>query len=413
MAGLVSSERPWAISLAIVISAQVLAVVTLSFNLAFLPFYLAQDLHVGDAQAVQFWTGVTTACTPAMIMVFGPIWGALADRLGQKPMMLRSLFGVGIVFLLQAVAQDTTQFLLLRLAIGLFAGVNQATIAMVTMVVPRERLGTGLGWVQTGRFVGLTAGPALGGFSADLLGYRGAYVLAGVVGLALFAVAALMLPNPPAAARSGPARSVLSGFRYVGANRGLLPLMFLLFALQVGLSGVLAFVPVLVEQLAGGSARVASLAGLILSASGVSAAASGVFAGSVASRFGYRPVLILGALVSTVLQLLHVLVQTPEHLLLVRFLLGLTFGGLQPLVQAILGLSVPRERSGMIFGVSGSVQSAANLIGPTTGSLLAVSIGLSGPFYMAAAMMAASALVAWTSVREPLRQPSPPIVASG
>lgn len=389
-------------ALGLIITAQAMAVITLSFGQAFLPFFLADELGITDPDANKLWVGVCTAATPLTVMLLGPVWGTLADRVGQKPMMLRALAGIGVVFLLQAVVTDPFLFAALRLGLGVFAGVNAATIALVTMVVPRERMGMGLGWVQTGRFVGLTAGPALGGFSADLLGHRGAFVLAGIAGVALFLMALWLLPNPPPVVRAGGrGRSLMSGFRYVGGQHHLLVLIALVFITQFGFSMVLPYLPVVIEQMVGQRDNLSTLSGLILSAGSLTAAAAGVTAGWLADRRGYVLLLLASAGASAVLQVLQGVSQTPEQLFLLRFLMGLSFGGIQPLIQALMGLSVPRERSGLVFSVASSAQAGANLAGPIVGSITAVTLGLQAPFFMSAATLVLVALLVSRGVREP------------
>jgi DHA1 family multidrug resistance protein-like MFS transporter len=340
-------------------------------------------------------------------MLFGPFWGALADRVGQKPMMLRSLAGLGIVFLLQAAVSDPWLFMGLRLSLGVFAGINAATLALVAAVIPRERLGLGLGWVQTGRFVGSTAGPAIGGLLGDLLGFRAAYVVAGVVSVALFAASAAALPNPAPVAKGRGGHGLRAGLRYVGANRALLPLVLVIFFVQFGLGVVQPYIPFLVERLVPTRENLASTAGVIISAGSLTAAASGLAAGWLADRHGYLGLIVAGAALSAVFQVLHVLVQTTDQLFAVRFLMGLTYGGLQPLVNGLIALMVPRERTGLVFGLASSAQAAGNLLGPILGSLIAVGFGLDAPFYLGAAMLALLAIVALRFVREPPRGAAP------
>ena len=399
--------RHWGGGLALVITAQVVAVATLGFNQAFLPFYVVQDLGVTDPAAATIWVGILSAATPFTVMLFGPFWGAVADRVGQKPMMLRSLAGLGIVFLLQAAVSDPWLFMGLRLSLGVFAGINAATLALVAAVIPRERLGLGLGWVQTGRFVGSTAGPAIGGFLGDLLGFRAAYVVAGVVSVVLFVASAAALPNPAPVTKGRGGQGMRAGLRYVGANRALPPLIVLIFLVQFGLGVVQPYIPFLVERLVPTRENLASTAGVIISAGSLTAAAAGLAAGWLADRRGYLWLIVGGAALSAVFQGLHVLVDSTEQLFVVRFLMGVTYGGLQPLVNGLIALLVPRERTGLVFGLASSAQAGGNLLGTVLGALVAVAFGLDAPFYVGAAMLALMAFVAARYVREPARGATP------
>ena len=94
-----SSQQPRSTSfvLFLVIVAQSITFLSLSFAQGFLPFYLTKELGVGDNESLALWIGATSAVGPLMVVLWSPLWGVLSDRFGQKPMMVRALVGSGRV----------------------------------------------------------------------------------------------------------------------------------------------------------------------------------------------------------------------------------------------------------------------------------------------------------------------------
>ena len=81
----------WALALVVFI-----AFVGFQFFSPFLPLYVI-ELGVTEPTRVAIWSGVLTAVTPAVSGLLGPLWGRLADRVGRKMMMIRSLAGFVII----------------------------------------------------------------------------------------------------------------------------------------------------------------------------------------------------------------------------------------------------------------------------------------------------------------------------
>ena len=74
----------------------------------FLPLYF-QQLGVTDVGEIALWSGLSLGVTPAVTALMAPFWGRLADRVGRKIMIERSLASFVIVmsamaFVTQAVA---------------------------------------------------------------------------------------------------------------------------------------------------------------------------------------------------------------------------------------------------------------------------------------------------------------------
>jgi MFS transporter, DHA1 family, multidrug resistance protein len=106
-----------------------------------------------------------------------PIWDAIADRRGRKPMLVRSLVGCGVFISAMGFAQSPLHLLICRTLQGTIA----AASALVAAISPRARSGYSLGMVQLSVWIGTAVGPILGGITAGTLGYRTCFWLAGLL----------------------------------------------------------------------------------------------------------------------------------------------------------------------------------------------------------------------------------------
>ncbi len=118
---------------------------------------LIQELIGVEESGASFYVGVIGASYALMQFLFAPILGALSDRFGRRPILLVSLFGLGIDFLIQGFAPNIWWLFVGRLLAGVMAN---AYIADISTDANRAR-NFGLVGMMFG--LGFTIGPALGG----------------------------------------------------------------------------------------------------------------------------------------------------------------------------------------------------------------------------------------------------------
>jgi DHA1 family tetracycline resistance protein-like MFS transporter len=108
--------------------------------------------------------GIIIAAYPAMQMIGAPVLGRLSDRYGRRPVLLISILGSGIGYIMLAFATNAWWLLASRLLDGLTGGnisVAQAYISDITDEKDRAR---GLGLIGAAFGLGFIFGPAVGGF---------------------------------------------------------------------------------------------------------------------------------------------------------------------------------------------------------------------------------------------------------
>jgi DHA1 family tetracycline resistance protein-like MFS transporter len=107
--------------------------------------------------------GVFTAVFALLQFLVQPIQGALSDRFGRRPIILASNFGLGVDYILMALAPSLSWLLLGRIIAGAAAGSLTAASAYVADVSPSDQRAGGFGRIWAAASAGIVLGPLLGG----------------------------------------------------------------------------------------------------------------------------------------------------------------------------------------------------------------------------------------------------------
>ncbi len=381
----------WQLTLYAMWIAQLLAILGFSFVMPFLPFYV-RELGVTNERALRVWAGLLMTGSALMMSTMAPVWGALADRYGRKLMVLRAMFGGAVILTLMGFARSVYQLLGLRMCQGAVTGTVPASVALVSSVTPRARLGYSLGLMQTAVFVGSSIGPFLGGMAADRFGYR---VPFGITGALLLTGGLLVLVG--ARARFVPPRAEA---RAVGSAWDIFRtptvavLLLVYFSMNLSASFVGAIFPLFVEHILNRSQAAASATGLILGATGVASAVSAVAVGRISDRVGHRRVLIFCTAAAGALCIPQFFAASVHQLLVMRILFGLGAGGMIPAMNAMVATVIPRSLFGRAYGLTTTASAMGWGLGPLLGGITASFFGLRLPFLIMAAMLIGMSLVA-------------------
>ena len=120
--------------------AQLLAIMGFSMRTPFLPMFFG-EIGVKTTEGQALWAGIILSVGAGTMAIASPFWGALADRKGRKPMLMRSQFGAFVTIGLTVFVMSPWQILGLRVIEGVLAGTVTAATALVATTMPRERLG--------------------------------------------------------------------------------------------------------------------------------------------------------------------------------------------------------------------------------------------------------------------------------
>jgi MFS transporter, DHA1 family, multidrug resistance protein len=372
-------------------AAQFVAMIGLSLIVPFMPLYIG-TLGVHRLPDVERWSGVLFAAPFLAQTLVAPLWGVLGDRHGRKIMVLRALTGIGITNMLAATVGAVWQLLLLRMLQGGVSGFVAATNALVSSSIPRERLGTAMGILQSSLTAGAIIGPLIGGALADEIGYRWVFVVNGVLCWAGAAVV-LVATREPAGSRareSGP--GVRDNLAFFLRSPVLRTVGLLLCTSNLAVMAIEPIFPVFVATLGIPAPRVATVAGVLFSVTGFASMLGAAMWGRVSDRVGEGKVLIMVLAGASLAYVAQAAARGPVVLFLLRAALGLAVGGLMPPLYAIVARLAPTERLGGIMGLTSSAIMIGNLVGPIVGGLFAAAAGIRPVFVAAAVILALSAL---------------------
>ncbi|MHB1004671.1 MAG: MFS transporter [Chloroflexota bacterium] len=130
------------------------------------------------------------------------IIGRVSDRLGHRKVLAVCALGAGLSYVPQAFSQDTNQVLLLRAALGFFAGGMMPSVnALIALRAPRGTQGAAFGLNSMAASLGNALGPLTGAGLATLVDIRAVFVAAGASLLVVGGGASLFRPEQPPAPR--------------------------------------------------------------------------------------------------------------------------------------------------------------------------------------------------------------------
>lgn len=218
------------------------AVDVMSFGIAFpvLP-RLAQEMLGGDAAGAARAVGLLAAGWAIAQFIAAPILGVLSDRFGRRPVILISLFGLSLDFLIMALAPTIAWLFVGRILAGFTAGSHTAASAYVADITPEEGRVKAFGLLSSAAMTGAVIGPAIGGVlgAADpRLPFYVACGLAALNGVYGLLVLPESLPRELRAPLSWSRASPAGSFRFLLSHKGLLGLAGALFVVWLAIHAI-------------------------------------------------------------------------------------------------------------------------------------------------------------------------------
>lgn len=130
--------------------------------------HLVLDFEGGDnasAAAIYGYFGLVFA---AAQFFFAPVLGALSDRFGRRPVLLISVFGHGLDFILMALAPTLAWLFVGRVISGVTAASLSTANAYISDITPPEKRAQSFGLMGAAFGLGFVIGPAIGGLAGEI-----------------------------------------------------------------------------------------------------------------------------------------------------------------------------------------------------------------------------------------------------
>lgn len=412
---------PWQRTLYIMIFAQLMSSVGFSIMFPFLPRYVA-FLGSSTGTSLELLAALVFSAQALTMTLASPVWGAVSDRYGRKPMVERAAYSGAVTLALMAFVPNAEMLVLLRALQGFLTGTVSAGNALVASSVPRNRVGHAMGLLQLGLGSGVAIGPFIGGLLADAFGYRATFIVTAV----LLVISGLMVTFGvketfvrPVRKAQEPREGMLSSWKRIVRAPQVGTLYGLSFLNWLGRNMLTPILPLFIATLPLASGGVNTTIGLIVGVAAATGTLSAVYLGRLGDRIGHRPILIVSAVAAALLYLPQSLVTQVWQLLILQALTGVAVGGLTPSVAALLSRYTTPGQEGSVYGLDNAIVSASRTLAPLLGAAVVVlmqALGLrvfeyrvvfilTGGFFVLSALIA---LLRLPAVTTPARAAPPP-----
>ncbi len=308
--------------------------------------------------------GLLMASYAVMQFVFSPILGGISDRYGRRPVLLISLLGLGIDYILMSFAPTLAWLFVGRIIAGICGASFTTGMAYIADISKPEVRAKNFGMIGVAFGVGFIIGPLLGTFIAQF-GVRAPFMVAAGLSLANFLYGYFVLPESLSLEnrrkfelkRANPFGSLIHLKKYP-AITGLIFGMFLLYLAGQTMPSIWAFYTK--YQFKWDEAMI----GYSLAFVGVCVAiVQGGLVGISMKKLGDRKSVFLGLLLNFIGFTLFAIADQPWMMFVFTAIYAL--GGIgPPALQGIISNDVPPNEQGELQGVLTSLQSLTTIFNP-------------------------------------------------
>ncbi len=362
-----------------------LVMIGLTLVAPILPLY-AREFGVSRTAA-----GALISAFAVSRLVFDLLGGVAADRLGARRVMTGGALLLAVSSVGAALA-PTYWFLVVTRVLEGFGSAAFATAAMqlIVLTTPKERLGRTMAFFQMGLLGGISVGPIVGGFAAEVGDFATPFWIYAAIGLVLAGLVAWGVEPADVAPRT--TAQIMSAARILLRSRAFLALMFVTFAIFVMRAGArITLLPLygaeelgLSESQIGIAIAMAALVNLVVVNPG----------GWLVDRVGRRPVLIVGLLATAAAIAAHGYASSFGSLLLlsVGFGLSASLMGIPP--PTLAGDLAPPGAEGASVGLYRTAGDVGLIAGPLLMGGIADTGAFGTGFLVAGALLVVAAGVA-------------------
>jgi multidrug resistance protein len=344
-------------------------------------YQFSQKFHLSD-----FQNGLLFSIFAVCQFIATPIIGRMSDKYGRRPLLIISLLGTVLSFIMTAFAPNAFFMFFARAIDGITAGTFSVASAVISDILEPHERAKGFGRIMAAFNFGFVFGPGISGLTYKI--WDGLpFIIAAVI--TAIAVILIMLFLPETNKHIGKvAQGKLFDFKHMFGVLGkpkigkLLLISFVYFF--AFMMFVYSFMPFSSKVLHLDASRISFIFVLF----GIMGLLSQmVFIGKFEKWFGMKNTfyytLTATATGFALLFFSHNLVS----FIIFSLIVGFFNGFVPPLTQAILANDTPPHEQGAIMGFNASYQSLGQIIGPIAGGAIAI-VGLRYPFLLAGVFMA-------------------------
>ncbi len=325
--------------------------------------------------------GLLFAAFSVAQLVAAPVLGALSDRFGRRPVLIFSLIGTAISFVMLALAQSLAMLFAARVIDGLSGGNITIARAYIGDVTEPEQRPKAFGFLGAAFGLGFIVGPGLAGVFAHISYTAPIWAAAGVT---LIATVMAWLWLPESVHRSSAAGvSPLRALPEVLRRPHLRPLLIADFVYWSSFAVCTTTFALFASRRFGFDV---TETGYVLAAFGVlGVIVQAGLVGMAARVFGVMRTLLIGLVIAAVGWTLVALSTSVTLFLLALIPAGLGVGLCNATIVTLVSHSGSKEEQGTVQGAAGALESLGRAIGPVWGHAALQRFG-EGSAYMTAAL---------------------------
>jgi MFS transporter, DHA1 family, tetracycline resistance protein len=366
-----------------------------------LPKLVESFVDNDTARAARIFGAFGTAWA-LMQFFFSPILGSLSDRFGRRPVVLLSNFGLGLDYVLMALAPSLIWLFVGRVISGITSASVSTAFAYIADITPAEKRAAVFGKVGAAFGAGFIIGPAIGGLLGDADPRLPFWVAAGL-SFANTIYGLLILPESLPRDRRAPFRwksaNPIGALNLLRSKRILAGLSLVNFFTQLAHAVLPSTFVLYATYRYGWDSKTV---GVTLAMVGICAMlVQGAGIGPIIRLFGERLALVLGLVCGAAGFLIFAVAPTGPLSWLGIPVMSL-WGVSGAAIQSLMTKEVAADQQGQLQGASSSVQSVSQLLGPFLFTLtFAYFIGAQAPmqlpgapFFLASALVVLAVVIA-------------------
>jgi DHA1 family tetracycline resistance protein-like MFS transporter len=326
--------------------------------------------YTASRELQTYWYGALVVVYGVMQFFCAPLLGALSDRFGRRPLLLWSLLGLGLHFLLLALAPSLAVMFVARVVGGAAGASFSVANAYASDVSTTEQRAKSFGLIGAAFGIGFIFGPVIGGLLGSVNLHLPFYAAAGL-SLVNAAYGLFILPeslpsdrrSPFSFARANPFSALLTLARHREIGN-----LVIVFALVVLAQLMLQTTWVLFTHFRFGWGTREN--GFALFCVGlVAAVVQGGLLGTLLRRFGNVRLALAGLATGTVAYVLYGLAQQGWMMYAIILANFLSFAA-GPALQAVVSNAVDPREQGVTMGALNSINSIMFVVAPLIGTPL-------------------------------------------
>jgi DHA1 family tetracycline resistance protein-like MFS transporter len=348
---------------------------------------------------LMFWFAI-------MQFVMSPILGSLSDRFGRRPVLLLSLFGFGLDFLLLAFAPSLGWLFVGRIVAGIMGASYTTASAYIADISNDDNRSKHFGMLGAAFGLGFIIGPGVGGLLAQW-GVRVPFIACAILSLLNWLYGYFILPESLPADRRRPFEwkraNPIGAFINIARHKSIIGFLVVFFLLYLGAQAVMTNWQYYTMLKFGWEEKAIGIS--IMTVGIVVAFVQGVLVRVVNSRIGNSKAMLIGLTLYTIGMAGFGLASSGTWMLIA--ILPYCLGGINgPAIQSLMTESVPSNAQGELQGIITSVQSITSIIGPVMMAGIFSHFTRSGNTYFpgaafitAAFLMLIALIIAWLTIR--------------